>query len=430
MKKILMPLLLVLLVAMCGCGEKSKPIQDSSSVSMEPYVAALPGEYDSADTAIVTKVSELTNSITFTNYDLAKNYTLTYDSATRFTDKYGSVITASQLKQGSLADIKFLKSGKLLTDLSENTEAFYLEDITGFNADAATKVFTYKSDKYKISSNTLVLDGNQQIGIGELDSTDSVTVMGVDNVIYSICLNSSHGYLQLKGEERFIDAILEIGLKQAEIITENFLLAISEGVYDINVVKGKDEFKSSVKIEKGKTTTLDLSGFVLTEEKRGYVFFDTTPNLAKVYVDDKVINKDKLQELTLGRHKVEAKAEGYEDFVKFFNVAEGKATLDVTLKEVESQDKKDSSADSSNTDGYFVFITAPTGVEVTVDGSYVGLTPLSFAKKAGSHTIALRKNGCVSRSYTVNVENTAKDVYYTFEELALESDISTNNTEP
>jgi len=427
--KILVPLLLLCVLSLCGCEAKSpaESVTEDNKGTENVYTVALPGEYDSADTAIVTKVSELTNSITFTNYELNKSYTLTYDSATKFTDMYGMAITAGQLKQGALVDIKFLKSGKLLTDLTESTQAFYLENITDFEVDTSSKVFQYKSDRYKINDHTLVLDNNRKITLEDLSAKDTVTVMGVENVVYSICLNSSHGYLKLKGADRFVGGTLEIGLKQIENITENFYLALGVGYYDVTVVKGKNKFTASIIIDKGKETTLDLTGYVLEEEKRGYVYFDTTPDSAKVYVDGQVINNSKLIELTLGLHRVEAKADGYEDFSRSFNVAEGKATLDVTLTEIEKEEE-DNSTDSSNTAGYYVFITAPTGVEVTVDGSYIGLTPLSFEKKAGDHTIVLRKNGCVSRTYNITLENTAKDANYTFEELVVDTSISTNDT--
>lgn len=427
--KILIPLVMICILTMCGCetGRASVSVSGENEASENVYTVALPGEYDSADTAMVTKVSELTNSITFSNYELNKSYTLTYDSATKFTDMYGLAIAAGQLKQGSLVDIKFLKSGKLLTDLTESSQAFYLESITGFEVDTSAKVFKYKSDRYKIDDHTLVLDNNRKIALEDLSSKDTVTVMGVDNVIYSICLNSSHGYLKLKGADRFVGGTLEIGLKQIENITEDFYLDLGVGIYDITVVKGKNNFSTTITIEKDKETTLDLTGYVLDEEKRGYVYFDTTPDSAKVYVDGQVINNSKLIELPLGIHKLEAKAEGYEDFSRTFNVGEGKATLDVTLTEIEKEEE-DTSTDSANTAGYYVFITSPTGVEVTVDGNYIGLTPLSFEKKAGNHTIALRKNGCVSRTYNVTLENTAKDVYYTFEELAADTSVSTNDT--
>ena len=72
---------------------------------------------------------------------------------------------------------------------------------------------------------------------------------------------------------------------------------------------------------------------------------------------------------------------------------------------------------------YKVYIDTPEGVEVYLDGNYIGISPVSFAKKPGTHTITLRKNGYVTRSYTIEIDKEEKDVTYSFADL-LESDTS------
>ncbi|MDE6687312.1 MAG: PEGA domain-containing protein, partial [Lachnospiraceae bacterium] len=67
--------------------------------------------------------------------------------------------------------------------------------------------------------------------------------------------------------------------------------------------------------------------------------------------------------------------------------------------------------------GYKVTIEGPEGVEVFKDGSYIGLAPVSFPKEEGSYVIILRKNGCQTRSYTIMVDDSAKDISYSFSAL-------------
>ena len=52
-----------------------------------------------------------------------------------------------------------------------------------------------------------------------------------------------------------------------------------------------------------------------------------------------------------------------------------------------------------------------------MDGSYVGLAPVSFPKKAGSHVISLRRSGYQTRSYTIQVDEEEKDMELSFSEL-------------
>ena len=60
---------------------------------------------------------------------------------------------------------------------------------------------------------------------------------------------------------------------------------------------------------------------------------------------------------------------------------------------------------------------APEGVEVYLDGNYVGISPCSFRKYSGSHIITLRKSGYETRSYTIQVDKEEKDVSYSFADL-------------
>ena len=85
---------------------------------------------------------------------------------------------------------------------------------------------------------------------------------------------------------------------------------------------------------------------------------------------------------------------------------------------------EDSSTDSSlpgstdTTSGYYkVYVDAPEGVEVYLDGNYMGVTPCNFKKTAGTHVITLRKTGYTTRSYTVQVDEEAKDISYSFADL-------------
>ena len=55
------------------------------------------GDYDSADTAVVVKVNKGENQITFYNLTVDKNYTLTYDGITSFTDKFGEALSRDQI---------------------------------------------------------------------------------------------------------------------------------------------------------------------------------------------------------------------------------------------------------------------------------------------------------------------------------------------
>ena len=52
-----------------------------------------------------------------------------------------------------------------------------------------------------------------------------------------------------------------------------------------------------------------------------------------------------------------------------------------------------------------------------LDGNYIGIAPVSFAKEVGNYVITLRKTGYQTRSYTVQIDDEDRDVNYSFADL-------------
>ena len=73
----------------------------------------------------------------------------------------------------------------------------------------------------------------------------------------------------------------------------------------------------------------------------------------------------------------------------------------------------------TSTLSYYVTVDSPTDVELYLDGNYVGITPCSFKKEAGSHVLTLRKTGYTSKSYTIQVDSEEKNISYSFLDLTL-----------
>ena len=85
-----------------------------------------------------------------------------------------------------------------------------------------------------------------------------------------------------------------------------------------------------------------------------------------------------------------------------------------TSKTSDSDDKKE---DNNVISGYKVTFDAPIGAEAYLDGNYVGMLPVSFAKTAGKHTVTLSKEGYETKSYTIQIDSEYTNVTYTFPAL-------------
>lgn len=433
-------ILLLALFAGCGSdstGNETVPTEQAGSPGTG-YVLTGPGSYDSADTAVVVKINTTEQKITFLNLQVNKNYTLTYDGTTVFSDRYGQPLSLGQVNEGDIVDVTFLKSKKTLTTLALSNSSWSNEEVSRYVISAATHSVTIGEDVYKITDDIKIFSDGEEIELMDLSETDVLDFHGIDKTIYSIVVNKGHGYLRLSGDENFIGGWIEIGQTIIHRITDDMLLTVPEGSYQVIISVPGGGGTKSVIINRGEEVTLDIGDLKIEEPKYGQVVFALTPSSATLYIDGEEVDARSPVTLEYGIHQLIAKAEGYDSVTSYLKVAEASAGIEIVL-EAEKQDtgdddkdsddeeddkkddeKKDDTVSSGNTTatGYYqVHIDAPEKVEVYVDGNYIGISPISFKKVEGAHIITLRANGYETRSFTIEVDGEDKDVSYSFADL-------------
>lgn len=416
-------LLMVLIFVLSGCGSSIMPTpKEESSESDKPDTGFLltgPGTYDSADTAIVTRIDEEDQTITFYNTTVSKKYTLTYDGATAYSDKYGQALSLAQIKEGDIVDITFLKSKKRLDTLKLSKECWLAQSIERYEINTTRHDVSIGSDIYKITSDTLIFSDGEQMDWMDLNAADVLSFQGIDSTIYSIVVEKGHGYLRLEGDENFIGGWIEVGQTLIKQISEDMLLTVPEGSYDVNINHGSSGGTKSVVISRNEEYTLDISDLKVEAPKVGQVIFALTPSNATLYVDGEKVDASLPVSLEYGVHQLIAVAPGYSTVKSYFKVAAASGGLEVVMeKETQQKEEESTSESSSKISKYVVRIDGPEDVEVYLNGNYIGTSPVSFGKEAGTHIITLRKNGYETRSYTIEVDSEEKDIAYSFADLS------------
>lgn len=398
------------------------------------FSSSIPGSYDSMDeVAVVMAVNQEEKTITLRNTDLQRNYTLDYSQATRITDRYGSSLSIAQVKAGDLVQVTFLKNKKRLNTLSLcSGEAWTYEKVTEYAVNRNTRVLTLGTDSYKIGDDTLIFSQGKPIDWMDLNDVDVLTVNGIEQHVYSIVVEKGHGYLRLENDTYFVGGWIEVGESLISPITQDMLLTVPEGDYQVLLTNNGNRGIKNISIKRGEELDLDIGDIEIEETKIGRVVFSVTPGNASIYVDGGLVDVETPLELEYGIHQMIAGAEGYDTMTRYINVGEELANLDIRLEKTSTVSGNSSSNNSdkntaasgtgsviSTTDQgqYHVMITAPEKVELYVDGNYIGITPISFKKVAGSHVITLRKDGYVTRSYTIQVDEEQKDISYSFADL-------------
>lgn len=401
------------------------------------FILTGPDSYDSADTPVIVDIDETEKTITFLNLEKGKNYTLTMDGTTKFYDKYGEGIALNQIAEGSIVDINFLKSKKHLTSLQLSERAWSYNDVERYEINQVKEEVTIGKEIFKLSEHTRYLSNGRLIEEMELHPADILTFRGIDQEVLSVTVEKGHGYLRLANDEYFIGGWIEIGQSLIQRITEDMLLTVPEGSYEVNISHNGNGGIKRVIINRNEEATLDIGDFEIAEPQYGKVLFSVTPSNAKLYIDGTEADASQPVSLEYGIHQLIARADNYQTLTRYLRVGSESAGFDIVLDKIEEDEEKstEQSTESSSeadtvTDYYKVYIDAPEKVEVYLDGNYVGISPCSFRKEAGTHTITLRKSGYEARSYTIQVDSEKKDFSYSFANLVpLNSDGSEDSTD-
>lgn len=423
-----MCVMLWLLAAGCSGQGAQGADTENPQESGTGFVVPGPGSYDSADTAVITRINSAESTITFLNLTVDKRYTLTYDGATSITDKYGQGMSMAQVREGDIVDVKFLRGKKLLSSMQISSAGFCNSEISRFEINTLRNDMAIGGDIYKISDDTVVFSEGREIELRDINASDILTVSGIESNIYSIVVEKGHGYLKLNNDEKFIGGFIEVGQSQITEIKEDMLLIVPEGSYQVQIsYKGGGGTKSVV-VNRDEEVTLDIGDLTIPEPKYGRVLFTLSPVNLSLYIDGEEVDASGGIELSYGIHRLYARADGYGTVTSYLKVNQELTAIDVVLEPFEKEEDEAEENENTGEDGkedlsgneiknYQVHVDAPEGAEVYLNGNYIGIAPVSFAKTPGTHVITLRKSGYETRSYTVQIDNEAKDVNYVFTEL-------------
>lgn len=402
------------------------------------FILTGPDSYDSADTPLVVDINQDDNTVTFLNLDIGRRYTLSMDGTTKLYDKYGSSIALSQIQVGDIVDVTFLKSKKHLTSMQLSAEAWKYENVERHEIDTERSEVTIGSEVYKLSEHTQYVSSGRNIEEMDINPADVLTFQGIGSTVLSIQVEKGHGYLRLVNDENFVGGWIEIGQQQIQKITEDMLLTVPEGSYQVNISHNGGGGVKDVVINRNQETTLDIGDLAVAETKYGMVLFSLNPSNATLYIDGAETDPSQPVTLEYGIHQIIAKADGYQSLTQYLRVGQESAGIDVVLDKTNADDQEENSTDSSGAEGdadqetattsyYKVYVDAPEGAEVYLDGNYVGMAPCSFKKSAGSHVITLRQTGYETRSYTVQIDDEDKDTSYSFADLVRTATASGNS---
>ena len=430
-KRLVLLISILLICLCCACGQKNtqnQPENTKASASQEQYgiqgettpqpeataATYTPGSYDAEGIAILLESNLEEKEVTLYDPEAAKTFTLDVVGTSTFADKYGEPMTLSQFRPGDVVEVTYIKDIMRLNSMEQASQCFIVQEVEKYALNWDRQEVAIGKSHYRLPEDVLLFSEDKQIAAMDLNEVDVLSFQGMGSSIYSIVVEKGHGYLRLDNDADFIGGFIEVGQSKITKITEDMLLTVPEGEYQVTISHNGGGGVKQVIIGRNQEVTLDIGDLEVVQTQYGNVLFSTDIEEVSIYVDGRLISRAMPISLQYGIHQVIAKAEEYETFTGYFKVSKATQNVDLTLEKKEKEIEKE-------TKEYKVHIDKPEGTEVYLDGNYIGIAPVSFKKESGSHTITLRKNGYETRSYTINVDKEKKDSIFTFGDLVVSS---------
>lgn len=461
----------------CGAGADSSiaGTEMPETELLQPDTAPRPyvrPRADSVDEAVISRVNEKKETITFYNLALGRHYTLSYKGIDSIKDKYDEELAISQLAVGDLVIDSFVKEDKQLRTIQLKKDAFVTSGVANYEINKTARTMLIDDKRYQLAKYLFVLANGRDAQLEDINPVDVLKVSGTDRLVSSIVVEKGHGYIRLSGEEYFVGGWIEVGESLIKPISEGMLLTVPEGEYDIMVThKGYGGTKHVV-VEANKETNVDISDLKGDEVKTGQIIFTLTPAGAFLSIDGKEADVSGPVTLEYGIHQIELKAEGYQTMTKYIKVSSPLANMNIEMEvgrddaqSVSGNSSQDSeqtaqtrnrttdaattginpadqtqsgeeSSNPSNTDvnkgssfvgddavtdstlSPLVYIDAPKGAQMYLDGVYVGIVPANFKKVSGNHEVSFSREGYQTRSYTLYFDEGDNDLSFSFADLA------------
>ena len=470
---------LALGIFLSGCAATNGQTVEDVATTKEQTDTSYRKKADSLDEAVISKISENKEKITFYNTRLGMSYTLSYKSVNSIKDKYDQEMSVSQLSPGDLVIVSFVKEDKEIRTIQLKRDAFLYQEVSDYEINETAGTMIIEDKQYELADHLFVFANGKAAKLADINMVDVLKISGTDRVINSIVVDRGHGYIRLANDEYFIGGWIEVGENLIKPINQNMLLTVPEGEYDILITNKGYGGTKHVVVEANKETTVDVGDLKGDEVKTGKIIFTITPATATVEIDGKQADTSSPVTLEYGIHQIVLKADGYKTMTKYIKVGSALANMNIEMEEGTSSTSENSVSDTStdttssgstststttsgtststassgtststttsgtssstttgteentgsstvgdtsttvtDTDGNaLVYIDAPEGAQLYLDGEYVGIVPTSFKKTSGTHEVSFRKDGYETRSYTLYFEDDDNNQTFSFADL-------------
>lgn len=418
----------IVCLAVCGCAKMNHKNRIPAPTS-QPN-ASVTYERGRDFVGVVKKVDAGAKTITFYNTAQEEEVVCEYSGSTEILTKNSKQLSSESLEAGQVVDVYRSPENGRLTKVQMSSDIVEYEGVKGMYADADAGYIELNGAKYRYGSGFSAYSNGQPIDIQEIAETDEVTFRGVKGKAYSVVVTKGHGYLRPVKYKDFVGGTMTVSGIMIVPVTENMLVPVPEGIYEVSMKNGDYVGSRTVSIERDQQMKLDMSKFKSLAPNTGQVTFDIDPAGAELYINGTLTDYAKPVSLKYGKHSVRVLLEGYTTYFGVLDVKSASPTVCINLSDekaevpdgsddtnVKKQESTEEPTSGQMDSRHTITVSEPIGASVYVDGTFKGTAPCSFTKKIGTVSVTLSMSGLTTKSYTMKTIDDGKDVAWSFPEL-------------
>ena len=300
---------------------------------------------------ILTGIDKNRKIASFQQVKSARQSEYTYDTGTRFLDKYGNTKSIDSFIPGDVAEITVSGDQQKLNSLQLSGDVWVQEDISNYTVDESIHAVTIGQTKYSYDPEMDIFSGNARVSFSSLGKADVLRAVGLDKKLISLAITKGHGYLALANTKLFEGSFICVGDKIFEEVTPNMQMEVPEGTYLVTVANDGYGGSKEVTITREQTTSLNLDELKGEGPKYCKITFDVGVEGAVLKIDGKKKDYSKPVKVKYGIHTIIVEADGYEAITEKLVVNSEEAEIEIALTSASGSDssKSDSSSDTNST---------------------------------------------------------------------------------
>lgn len=299
--------------------------------------------------AVVRTIDTENKQVTLYDIFGQNEVVLNYTGGTNITDEYGQIIAISQIVVGSMVDVTYTKNSNKVSDMSISSKAWKYVGVNNFTLNHSSHIMRIAKKQYKLTDGITILDGRELISLNDIAEQDILTIWGNEETIWSITVTRGHGFVILQDYQDFLGDNLTVGHEAMQQITNDMMITVREGDYNLTVENGEFSATKRIRINRNDITYVSLKDLGPGAPRHGRVLFEISPFGADLYIKGELISYADEIELLYGRYPIKVSLGGYVAYEGELIVDSPGKTIKVNLPE--SWSNQEAEISETNTQG-------------------------------------------------------------------------------